>query len=132
MTGRLPAWGLVAVTSGLVGIMAGLVPSPAPVQAVLVAVLVLCGPGAAVRNWVTVPPSMTAVVVPAIGVATVVLLSQAAAAAEAWQPRTLLLLLGLTVTVAGLTRWLPARAAAHPAGPGPRHSPDAQPASELS
>lgn len=109
MTRRLPAWGIVAVASGLLGIVASLMLLPAAPQAVLVAALVLCGPGAAVRNWVPVPPSMTAVVVPAIGLATVVLLSTAAAAAELWRPREMLLVLAAAVILAGLTRWPPAR-----------------------
>lgn len=109
MTRRLPAWGIVAAASGLLGIVASLMQFPAPLQAVLVAALVLCGPGAAVRNWVSVPPSMTAVVVPAIGLATVVLLSTAAAAAELWQPREMLLILAAAVLLAGLTRWPPTR-----------------------
>jgi hypothetical protein len=119
VTRRLPTWGIVAVGSGLLGIAAALWSFPAPVQAILVAALVLAGPGAAVRNWVVLPPSMTAMVVPAIGLATVVLASHAAAAAEAWQPQTMLVVLALAVIVAGLTRWRPSRAAPVPAGAQP-------------
>ncbi|MCI4658137.1 hypothetical protein [Cryobacterium zhongshanensis] len=121
MNGRRPTpWGIVAIAAGAAGLVAAAGLLPTPVQAVLVAALVLAGPGSVLRIWVPMPASTAAVLVPAIGLTTLILLTTAMETLGHWQPAASLLTLSGVAIVGGLSRWRAARGAPDapvPAGP---------------
>jgi GT2 family glycosyltransferase len=88
-------WERVAFVAALTGLLALTMIAPAPVQAVLVAATVLLGPGATVRMWMRLPGPATAVLVPAVGLALLVLGTTTMLALDAWSPRALLLVFTL-------------------------------------
>jgi len=105
---RITRWGMIAVAAGLAGLIASPQVLPVFLQAPLVIFLVFVGPGAAVRNWIFLEAALGAVLVPAIGIATVILLTTLLAAIDLWNPTAMLVGLSLAVGAAGLTR-LPRR-----------------------
>jgi hypothetical protein len=75
---------------------------PGVVQGLLVASVVLLGPGSVVRSWVRMPRSATLIVVPAVGIAAVILATCTMLAVHAWMPREFLIVLALTVIILGV------------------------------
>lgn len=94
-------WGLVAVVAAVAGLLA-LIPSPAWVRLPLVLLFVLAGPGAVLRAWVPLPPFLAPMVVPAVGVALVILVTTAMAFTALWSPAISLLAMGVAVLAAGV------------------------------
>ncbi|MCU1404631.1 MAG: hypothetical protein JWQ43_934, partial [Glaciihabitans sp.] len=94
---RLTGWGCIALAAGLAGLVASVDILSPLIQAPLVAFMVFLGPGAVVRNWLSVAPATGAVLVPSIGVAVIILLTTAMAALQLWHPTALLIGLSLAV-----------------------------------
>nr|WP_184240677.1 glycosyltransferase [Conyzicola lurida] len=109
---QLSRWGAVAALAGIAGLLSAF-PFPETVQAVLVALLVFVGPGAALRAWVRLPALTTAVAVPGIGFALAILVPSGMAIASAWHSHAFLVVLALVTTVAGALRWVPSDEARH-------------------
>jgi GT2 family glycosyltransferase len=97
----IPTWERVALVGGAAGVLASLQILPGVLQALLVAAVVLVGPGAIVRSWIRMPRSTTLIVVPTIGVAAVILSTCAMLAVGAWMPQQLLAALSLSVVILG-------------------------------
>ena len=107
MTGRRPTpWGIAAIAAGAAGFLAAAGLLPTPIQAVLVAVVVLAGPGSVLRIWIPMPASTAAVLVPGIGIATLILLTTAMEALGHWLPSAALLALSAAAVAGGLSRWV--------------------------
>jgi uncharacterized membrane protein len=102
---RPTVWGSVAIGAGTAGIVASLEVLPPALQGPLVAAFIFLGPGAVLRNWVVLPPSLTWVVIPAVGLSVVVLLSTLMVSVGAWHPMLSLVVLSALCVAAGLTRW---------------------------
>ena len=98
----VPFWERTAIAAGIAGLIASPGILPTPVQAILVGALVLLGPGAVVRSYLRMPRSTTAIVVPAIGVTTIILATCALLAIDAWSPQEMLGVLSFTVIAAAI------------------------------
>jgi GT2 family glycosyltransferase len=98
----VPVWERTAALAGLAGLIASPNVLPTPVQALLVGALVLLGPGAVVRMLVRMPRSTTAIVVPAVGITTVILATCALLAINAWSPQEMLGVLSFAIIAVAL------------------------------
>jgi hypothetical protein len=105
VTVRRPTpWGIVAIAAGAAGLLAATGLLPVPLQAVSVALVVLAGPGSVLRIWVPMPGSTAAVLVPAFGIATLILLTTAMETLGHWLPSASLLALSAASVIGGLSR----------------------------
>ncbi|MCR2827314.1 glycosyltransferase family 2 protein [Microbacterium sp. zg.Y909] len=96
-------WSGLAAVGGFSGLLA-LLPLPTGLSLLFVAVFILLGPGALVRAWVVLPPRFAPIVVPAIGVSTMLLLTTAVVYAQLWNPVAwLFILAGATCLGAAVT-----------------------------
>lgn len=98
----VPTWERTAGLAGLAGLIASPAILPTPVQALLVGALVLLGPGAVVRMCIRMPRSTTAIVVPAVGITTVILATCALLAINAWSPQEMLGVLSFAIVAAAV------------------------------
>jgi len=101
---RPTGWGFVALGAGIVGVTALVPGMPQWWRVPALGALVLVAPGAALRSWVSMRSSTTAVVVPAFGVAVSVLLTAAMAATGAWGTSGAVLVIAAGSALAGLCR----------------------------
>ena len=85
-------WATLAGVGGLFGLLA-LLPLPPGVSLAFLGLFVLIGPGALLRAWVVLPPDFAPIVVPAVGIAAVLLLTTALVYAQWWNPALWLLVL---------------------------------------
>ncbi|QBJ97638.1 hypothetical protein ERC79_18105 [Rhodococcus sp. ABRD24] len=92
---RLDAVALVSVCFAF----ATLLPIPGPLQAVLLTVFLLVGPGAAVMTWIRVPAAAVVAAVPVVGIAAVAASTTVLAWFHRWPPTGLLLALAGAVLV---------------------------------
>jgi GT2 family glycosyltransferase len=109
---RPTGWGVVALFAAIVGATSIFPSLPEWWRGIALAVLVAIAPGAALRTWVPMRPSTTAVVVPAFGVAVTILLTAAMAGVGAWGASGAVLLVAVLSAVTGLDRRVQA---GHPA-----------------
>ncbi len=103
----LTAWGITALVAGALGLVAAVAVFPPVVEGVLTATMILLGPGAALRTWVRMPPSTTAIVVPTFGIAAVLLAATAMVTSRAWNPEAGDLAMAVVLITVGLSRWEP-------------------------
>ncbi|MFZ7086934.1 glycosyltransferase family 2 protein [Curtobacterium sp. RRHDQ10] len=101
---RPTAWGVVALFAAIVGATAVFPVLPEWWRTIALALLTFVGPGAALRTWVSMRPSTTAVVVPGFGLAITVLLTAMMAGVGAWGASGAVLLIAVLSAVAGLDR----------------------------
>jgi len=110
-------WDVAALAAGLAGVLvasAGALPTAVALP--LLAGFVLVGPGALVQAMLQLPSPTRWLVVPAFGVAVVVVMTTAMAWFDAWQPRlSLAVLAGLVAAIAAV-RLLPPFGSRVPAG----------------
>jgi hypothetical protein len=98
----VPVWERTAALAGIAGLIASPGVLPTTLQALLVGALVLLGPGAVVRMLVRMPRSTTAIVVPAIGLTTVIIATCALIAINAWSPQEMLGVLSFAIVAAAV------------------------------
>lgn len=96
--------GLVAVLAAVIGATAIFPSLPEWWRGIALGVLVFVGPGAALRTWVPMRPSTTAVAVPAFGAAVMVLVTAVMAGVGAWGASGAVLLVAVLTAVVGLDR----------------------------
>lgn len=94
-------WALLAAIAGLAG-LAALIPAPTWLRLPLVLLCVLLGPGSALRAWISLPPFLTPLVIPAVGVALVILIATVMAFTAVWSPPLSLAALGAVTLAAGV------------------------------
>ena len=110
-------WDVAALAAGLAGMLvaaAGALPTGLALP--LLAGFVLVGPGALVQAVFRLPSPTRWLVVPAFGVAVVVVVTTAMAWLGAWQPRPSLAVLAGVVTLIAAVRLLPLVRGGVPAG----------------
>lgn len=101
-------WSLIGLAAGASGMLASIPELPGALVGVLLVIFIAMGPGSAVRAWVRLPRHLTALTVPAVGVAAVLLASTFSALSGAWAPPVMLLVLSAaTVAAAGARRLRP-------------------------
>ncbi|MBN9607557.1 MAG: glycosyltransferase [Actinomycetales bacterium] len=110
------AWALVAVAAGAAALLSlwGVVPPPARLGLLLAGVGL--GPGALVRAWIPLPSALTAMLVPATGLALALIGSSLMAQLALWQPALLTAILGGALLAAGAVVALLAQRAASRVG----------------
>ena len=82
----LPDVALLASIAGL----AGLAPVPAPVKAVLVAIFVLLGPGAAIATWIPIPRHLRLAAIPTLSMSVMTIVAIGAMWSYRWNPTGIL------------------------------------------
>lgn len=97
-SGSVAVLSLVAAIAGLVGAL----PLPSVPSALLVGFFVLCGPGAAVCTWVTLPRRTVLAAVPTLGMALTTLVTIAALWSSWWHPTALLVAGSVAVLASGI------------------------------
>ncbi|WP_345751782.1 glycosyltransferase [Microbacterium rhizophilus] len=97
-------WAALAAVAGILGLLAAL-PLPTWLSLILLACFVFVGPGAVVRAWVPLPPHLTPVAVPALGLSAVILLVTASVFATWWQPALGLAAIALATCVGALVTY---------------------------
>lgn len=97
---------VVAKAALVAGVCGGLstVPFAPPLQALLLLVFVLAGPGSAVVCWLEFPPAVTVAAVVGISVASVLALAVATAWMAVWLPIPSCLLLSAVGVTSGFAR----------------------------
>ncbi|MGB4776935.1 glycosyltransferase family 2 protein [Microbacterium sp.] len=91
-------WASLAAAGGLFGLLA-LLPLGTGVSFLFLSVFVLVGPGALVRAWVPLPAHLSPVVVPALGLSTVLLLTTGLVFAQWWNPPLTLAVMAIVTCV---------------------------------
>lgn len=92
-----------ALVAGVCGVLSTVPISP-PLQALLLLVFVLAGPGSAVMCWIDFPPAVTVAAVVGISVASVLALAVATAWLAVWLPIPSCLLLSAVAMTSGFAR----------------------------
>lgn len=91
---------------GAVLALLGALPAPAWVSGPLVLAFVLLGPGSVVRAWTALPPHLTALAVPGVGAAAIVLVTTLLAMTSLWAPTATLVGLALATLAAAIVSFL--------------------------
>jgi hypothetical protein len=97
----LVAW--AAVAAGAAGLLST-VPVWSPLQAVLLLVFILAGPGCAAMCWAALPPAVTVAAAIGLSVASVIATSVAMAWVPLWGPVPSCLVLSAAASASGLLR----------------------------
>lgn len=93
-------WAVLGIACATAGLVA-LAPLPTWLRLPLVLAFVLAGPGSILRAWVTLPPFLTAMTVPAFGVALMILVASAMAFTAVWDPGVALAATALATAAGG-------------------------------
>lgn len=94
-------WSALALVAGILGLLAA-IPAPTWVSLPLLTAFVLVGPGSVVLAWVSLPPHLAPITVPALGVSAVILLTTAMAFASRWAPTLSLVVLAAITCVVSI------------------------------
>jgi GT2 family glycosyltransferase len=103
---RVTGAGLAAIVVGLLGLAGVAAGVPTGLAALLVAALVLLGPGLVLLTWLPLSRAVAGVMVPALGLSVVLLGTGVMAATAGWYPRAFLVGLAALTVVGGFSRWV--------------------------
>jgi hypothetical protein len=102
---RLTQWAIVTLITGIVGLVAVTGAFPPVVEGVLSAIVIMIGPGAALRTWVRMPPALSLIVVPTFGIALLLIGATVMVDTRTWDPETSEIFLVAGLVIVGLSRW---------------------------